>query len=50
MTLFITASFLPWEIFEVLRRMTVMRSALLVVNILVFAYLLKVVVERGKQL
>ena len=49
MTLIITASFLPWEIFEVLRRMTVMRSALLVVNILVFAYLLKVVVERGKQ-
>jgi uncharacterized membrane protein (DUF2068 family) len=50
MTLIITASFLPWEIFEVLRRMTLMRSALLVVNILVFAYLLKVVVERGKQL
>jgi uncharacterized membrane protein (DUF2068 family) len=49
MTLIITASFLPWEIFEVLRRMTVMRSALLVVNILVFAYLLKVVVERVKQ-
>jgi uncharacterized membrane protein (DUF2068 family) len=49
MTLIITASFLPWEIFEVLRRMTVMRSALLIVNILVFAYLLKVVVERGKQ-
>ena len=49
MTLIITASFLPWEIFEVLRCMTVMRSALLIVNILVFAYLLKVVVERGKQ-
>jgi uncharacterized membrane protein (DUF2068 family) len=49
MTLIITASFLPWEIFEVLRRMTVMRSALLVVNMLVFAYLLKVVVERVKK-
>lgn len=48
MTLIITASFLPWEIFEVFRRITVMRSALLVVNLLVFAYLLKVVVERGK--
>src|SRR5580693_7296288 len=28
MTLIITASFLPWEIFEVFRRITVMRSAL----------------------
>lgn len=49
MTLVITASFLPWEIFEVIRRVTPIRSALLVVNILVFAYLLKVVVERGKR-
>lgn len=49
MTLIITASFLPWEIFEVFRRITVVRSALLVVNVLVFAYLLKVVVERGKH-
>ncbi len=49
MTLGITASFLPWEIFEVLRRVTAVRSGLLVVNVLVFLYLLKVVVERGKQ-
>jgi uncharacterized membrane protein (DUF2068 family) len=49
LTLGITASFLPWEIFEVIRKVTVIRSALLAVNILVFFYLLKVVVERGKQ-
>jgi uncharacterized membrane protein (DUF2068 family) len=49
MTLVITASFLPWEIYEVFRHVTAVRSALLVVNMLVFLYLLKVVVERGKQ-
>ena len=49
MTLAITASFLPWEIFEVIRRATPIRITLLTVNILVFAYLLKVIVERGKH-
>lgn len=48
-TLGITASFLPWEIFEVFRRVTLMRSSLLVINVLVFFYLLKVVSERGKR-
>jgi len=48
LTLGITASFLPWEIFEVMRKVTWVRSALLVVNGLVFLYLLKVVTERGK--
>lgn len=49
MTLGITASFLPWEILEVFRRVTLMRSSLLMVNILVFFYLLKVLAERGKR-
>lgn len=49
MTLAITASFLPWEIFEVIRRAAPFRVILLTVNILVFLYLLKVVVERGKR-
>jgi uncharacterized membrane protein (DUF2068 family) len=47
LTLVITASFLPWEIFEVLRRVTWFRSGLLVVNALVVFYLLKVVIERA---
>jgi uncharacterized membrane protein (DUF2068 family) len=47
-TLVITASFLPWEIFEVLRKITWIRAGLLTVNILVFLYLLKVVMERAK--
>jgi uncharacterized membrane protein (DUF2068 family) len=49
LTLAITGSFLPWEIFEVLRRVTWIRSGLLAVNALVFLYLLKVVTDRGKE-
>ncbi|MGD0891209.1 MAG: DUF2127 domain-containing protein [Terracidiphilus sp.] len=47
-TLVITASFLPWEIFEVLHKITWIRAGLLTVNILVFLYLLKVVMERAR--
>jgi uncharacterized membrane protein (DUF2068 family) len=50
LTLAITASFLPWEIFEIFRRLTAIRASLLVVNALVFFYLLKLVMERGKLL
>ncbi|MGD0789577.1 MAG: DUF2127 domain-containing protein, partial [Terracidiphilus sp.] len=48
LTLAITASFLPWEIFEVLRKVTWIRSGLLTVNALVVFYLLKMVLERGR--
>jgi uncharacterized membrane protein (DUF2068 family) len=48
LTLGITASFLPWEVFEVFRRLTWVRIGLLVVNLLVFFYLLKVVSGRRK--
>lgn len=50
LTLIITASFLPWEAFEVFRRLTWVRIGLLVVNALVFLYLLKLVTTRKKQL
>jgi uncharacterized membrane protein (DUF2068 family) len=49
LTLVITASFLPWEIIKVLHRVTWNRSGLLAANVLVFLYLLKLVVERGKR-
>jgi uncharacterized membrane protein (DUF2068 family) len=49
LTLFITASFLPWEIFELLRKVTWIRSSLLLVNALVFLYLLKLVMGRGRR-
>lgn len=49
LTLIITASFLPWEVFEVFRRITLIRVGLLAVNVLVLLYLLKVVTERVRQ-
>jgi uncharacterized membrane protein (DUF2068 family) len=49
LTLLITASFLPFEIHEIMRRFTMARVALLVVNILVFLYLLKLIVDRQRN-
>jgi uncharacterized membrane protein (DUF2068 family) len=49
LTLIITASFLPWEIFEIFRRQTPIRFALLAANILVFFYLLQFVVNRQRH-
>ena len=46
LTLIITASFLPWEMFEIFKRVTVSRVSLLTVNAVVFFYLLKLVGER----
>jgi uncharacterized membrane protein (DUF2068 family) len=46
LTLIITASFLPWEIFEIFHRLTWVRVGILVVNFLIFLYLLKLVVSR----
>lgn len=50
LTLAITASFLPWEIFEVFHRLTFVRVGLLVVNLFVFIYLLRIVVSRRKPM
>lgn len=49
LTLAITGSFLPLEIYEIFRRITWIKAGLITLNLLVFLYLLKVVVERGKQ-
>lgn len=49
LTLAITASFLPWELFEIFRRLTLIRVSLLAVNLLVFFYLLQLVAVRVKQ-
>ncbi len=49
LTLVVTASFLPWEIFEIIHRLTWVRVGLLVVNILVFIYLLGLVSGRKKK-
>ena len=49
LTLIITASFLPWEIFEITRRLTWVRVGLLIINFLVFLYLLKLVTGRKNK-
>jgi uncharacterized membrane protein (DUF2068 family) len=49
LTILITASFLPWEIFEVSRRVTWVRVGLLIVNVLVLFYLLKVVAAKRNR-
>jgi len=48
LTLAITASFLPWEIFEIFRRLTWIRVGLLAANLLVFFYLLQLVADRER--
>jgi uncharacterized membrane protein (DUF2068 family) len=48
LTLAITASFLPWEIFEIIHRLTWMRVGILAVNFLILLYLLKLVTDRKK--
>jgi uncharacterized membrane protein (DUF2068 family) len=50
LTLAITASFLPWEIYEIFRRLTWLRIGLLTINILVLLYLAKVIWERQQRL
>jgi uncharacterized membrane protein (DUF2068 family) len=49
LTLAITASFLPWEILEIFRRLTWLRVGLLTINILVFVYLLQLVLARARN-
>ena len=49
LTLFITASFLPWEIFEIIHRLTWFRVSLLAVNTLVLLYLLRLVTLRRRS-
>lgn len=49
LTLAITVSFLPWEIWEIVRRLTWIRAGLLTINILVFLYLVILVAEKERQ-
>ena len=49
LTIVVTASFLPWELFEVFRRITAIRISLLTVNTLVFIYLLNLVMSRQRR-
>ncbi|MGB8259260.1 MAG: DUF2127 domain-containing protein [Terracidiphilus sp.] len=49
LTLAITASFLPLELWEIFRHVTLTRVSLFTVNALVFLYLLKIVSERKRR-
>jgi uncharacterized membrane protein (DUF2068 family) len=49
LTLAITASFLPWELFEIYRHVTWIRIGLFAINILVFLYLLDLVLARARH-
>jgi uncharacterized membrane protein (DUF2068 family) len=48
-TLVLTASFLPWEFFEILRRATWIRATLLGINLVVVIYLIYFVQARMRE-
>ena len=45
-TLILTGSFLPWEIYEIIRHVTVLKVVLTILNLLVFIYLAIVVNDK----
>lgn len=49
LTLAITASFLPWELFEIYRHITWIHLGLFAINILVCLYLLDLFLGRARQ-
>jgi uncharacterized membrane protein (DUF2068 family) len=49
LTLAITASFLPWELFEIFRHISWIHIGLFAINILVFLYLLDLVLARARR-
>ena len=49
LTLVITASFLPWELVELVRRLTWIRVGLFTVNLAVFLYLLFFIFQRRQE-
>jgi uncharacterized membrane protein (DUF2068 family) len=45
-TLILTGSFLPWELYEIIRHVTVLKVVLTLLNLIVFIYLANVVNEK----
>jgi uncharacterized membrane protein (DUF2068 family) len=45
-TLILTGSFLPWEFYEIIRHVTVLKVVLTILNLLVFIYLAIVLNEK----
>ena len=48
-TLFVTAAFLPWEFFELIRRVTPLRVGLVTLNLLIVFYLLWLVQANARR-
>jgi uncharacterized membrane protein (DUF2068 family) len=48
-TLILTASFLPWEFFEIIRHVTWIKIGVMIMNLLVLIYLIYVVQERVRH-
>ena len=48
-TLILTASFLPWEFFEIARHVTITKICLTILNILVVLYLAYVLKQRQSR-
>lgn len=49
LTVVITASFLPWEVVEIIRRITWIRVSLLAINIVVLIYLFTLIAEQRRK-
>jgi len=49
LTLLITASFLPWELIEVVHRLTWFRAGLLLINTVVFFYLVVLIGQERRK-
>lgn len=48
-TLILTASFLPWELYEIIRHVTILKVVLTLLNVFVVIYLAIVVKERVRE-
>jgi uncharacterized membrane protein (DUF2068 family) len=48
-TLILTASFLPWELYEIIRHVTILKIVLTLLNVFVVIYLAIVVKERVRE-
>jgi uncharacterized membrane protein (DUF2068 family) len=48
-TLLLTGCFLPWEFYEIIRRVTMWKIVLILLNLAVFIYLFKVVQEKVRR-
>ncbi len=49
LTVIITASFLPWEIHEIIRKLSWQRVSLFVLNVLVLLYLVFILMDRSRR-